>query len=131
VCTACSWLVALQVFYPTHQFFITPCSIYIVVFDLRKQEWKPVTYWMRQIKASTGLSSPPIIFVGTHVDAINATEQSLEETTDFIMKTYRTLGKIVGVRYVSCKGRLGKAGISELKNLLVVCGLAISCDIRE
>lgn len=41
------------VFYPTHQFFLTARSMYLVVFNVTNEDLHNVRYWIKQIRAST------------------------------------------------------------------------------
>ena len=74
-----------EVYYHTHQFFITPHSIYIIAFNVTKPlDENNILFWLRCIRARTSTSrgshsysgdstankSPvPVILVGTHTDA--------------------------------------------------------------
>lgn len=54
-----------EVFYPTHQFFLTANCIYFVVFDISSPGISRIEYWMRQIKSlsrndGTGTSKAPL-----------------------------------------------------------------------
>ena len=79
-----------EVFYPTHQFFLSPCSIYMIVFDVTQPDWERVTYWVRQIRASAGKANPPVIFVGTHVDMVRV--EDLEDVVSYLQQEYRQQG---------------------------------------
>ena len=73
-----------EVFYPTHQFFLTSNSIYIVAFDMAQISKKNlnaasfeevesrISYWAFQIRelASSGYDMAPFILVGTHADQV-------------------------------------------------------------
>ena len=49
-----------SVFYPTHQFFMSRCAIYLIVFDVTAPDWERVTYWVKQIRASTCKEMPAL-----------------------------------------------------------------------
>jgi hypothetical protein len=57
-----------EVYYSTHQFFLSENAIYIVVWDLRyKEENSKVEFWLQSIQARTTLAH--VLLVGTHLDA--------------------------------------------------------------
>eukprot|EP01130_Rhizamoeba_saxonica_P016297 TRINITY_DN7505_c0_g1_i1.p1 TRINITY_DN7505_c0_g1~~TRINITY_DN7505_c0_g1_i1.p1 ORF type:complete len:1687 (-),score=329.77 TRINITY_DN7505_c0_g1_i1:29-5089(-) len=59
-----------EVFYPTHQFFLSNRSIYIVVFKVTTMNFENVEYWLKTIKTVAGFNSP-VVIVATHVDQEN------------------------------------------------------------
>lgn len=79
-----------EVYYHTHQFFITPHSIYILAFDVTKPlDENNILFWLRCIRARTSTSrgshsysgdstanrSPvPIVLVATHTDSFDRTQ---------------------------------------------------------
>lgn len=117
-----------SVFYPTHQFFMSRCAIYIVVFDVTQPDWDRVTYWVKQIRASTGKEQPPIIFVGTHVDLV--LQSDLSEISSYLRKMFERQGKITGIHFVSCKNKATRTGVKELKTLLKEKALEIEMFSR-
>ena len=59
-----------EVFYPSHQFFLTSQSIYLVVFNLAQPHFERLEYWMNQLRSSASTNSPsPVLLVGTHADS--------------------------------------------------------------
>lgn len=56
-----------EVFYPTHQFFLTSRSIYLVCLNLVEPGFKRVEYWLQQVKART--IKTQVILVVTHYDS--------------------------------------------------------------
>lgn len=57
-----------EVYYSTHQFFLSENAIYIVVWDLRyKEENSKVEFWLQSIQSRTTLAH--VLLVGTHLDA--------------------------------------------------------------
>eukprot|EP01133_Synstelium_polycarpum_P015754 gene15754-18720_t len=105
-----------QVFYPTHQFFLTSKALYLVVFKLTDSNWaERVEYWIRQIKSiCEGGIKPALFFVGTHTDV--CTPEQLGECEAIIKRSFvmHTRSKDP-VCFVSCS--TGK-GIKELKKKL-------------
>jgi hypothetical protein len=63
------------VYYATHQFFISPRSVFLVVFDMKKvgdgnDEYASILYWLQCIEARG--SACPVILVGTHLDEVSS-----------------------------------------------------------
>ena len=122
-----------EIYYPSHQFFLTSRSVYILCFNLAsKDSVTRISYWVQQIQSMTKLSekdkhsidnvvsaAPPIFLVGTHLDDklcinnSNYVEEKVQELEQLFKKfRYQGLFRII---CVSCKsGR----GISELKDAL-------------
>jgi leucine-rich repeat kinase 2 len=56
-----------EVYYPTHQFFLSDHCVYLLVWDLRrKEEDSRIGYWLQSIR--TRAESASVILVGTHLD---------------------------------------------------------------
>jgi serine/threonine protein kinase len=71
-----------EVFYPTHMFFLSVRSIYIVVFNaLDKDASQRASYWLANIRVATDGTFPPpmILLVGTHCKSNNF-DQSICES---------------------------------------------------
>ena len=57
-----------KVYYPTHQFFLTPKAIYLIAFDLRMDiSSSRLEHWLQSIQSRAG-DSGVILIVGTHAD---------------------------------------------------------------
>ncbi|EFA77775.1 leucine-rich repeat-containing protein [Heterostelium album PN500] len=105
-----------QVFYPTHQFFLTSRALYLVVFKLTDSNWaERVEYWIRQIKSiCEGGIKPALFFVGTHIDV--CTPEQLSEVEMIIKKSFLVHTRVKEpVCFVSCS--TGK-GVKDLKKKL-------------
>lgn len=73
-----------ELYYTSHQFFMSERSIYVVVFDLRKpEENSRVEYWLQSIQARA--KTAPIIVLGTHADDPICTTEYLQ---DYIAKMH-------------------------------------------
>ena len=109
-----------EIFYPTHQFFLTKNSIYIITFNAEKFQRNRVEYWMWQIRTVTDIQSPPSIFlVGTHIDLIKKTEEELAYTEHDIRRQFphqRFIG-LRGVFFISAKTG---SGIQELREQILL-----------
>lgn len=81
-----------EVFYPSHQFFMTSQSIYIVVFNMANPDFERVDYWMNQLKNSSPTEYEricPILLVGTHRDHSEFNDsQIVSELQDKLKKRY-------------------------------------------
>jgi len=60
-----------EVFYPTHQFFLTGKCLYVLAFDVTNPRWPRLEYWLRTVKWLGGLA-PKVIIVGTHTDMLKS-----------------------------------------------------------
>jgi serine/threonine protein kinase/GTPase SAR1 family protein len=74
--TVSSWDFAGQeIYYTTHQFFLSQRSLYILVWDLRYEDEEcKVSYWLQSIRSRTNNS--PVIIVGTHADEMPSIEEA-------------------------------------------------------
>lgn len=99
-----------EIFYPTHQFFLTSRCVYIIAFRVDKDDYlERLVYWVRTIEQSIlYAASPPIVLVGTHRDDQSVTEARLatmQQELEAVAKRCRLIKDIV---FVSCtKVRLG------------------------
>lgn len=72
-----------EIFYSTHQFFISQRSVYLIVFSLVKVDDDRIEYWLKAIRSGIvfyivdtfivfnrflGARKAPILIVGTHLD---------------------------------------------------------------
>ncbi|GAM23578.1 hypothetical protein SAMD00019534_067530 [Acytostelium subglobosum LB1] len=115
-----------QVFYPTHQFFLTSRALYMLVFNVSDPDWaERVDYWVRQIKYICEGDRPLIFFIGTHID--KCTTPQLEMAKQVINKTFATNSRVASpVHFVCCNTGVG---IKDLNKRLAVeakkCGLIV------
>lgn len=74
--TVSSWDFAGQeIYYTTHQFFLSQRALYVLVWDLRYDEEEcKVSYWLQSIRSRTNNS--PVIIVGTHADEVSSPEEA-------------------------------------------------------
>lgn len=122
-----------QVFYPTHSFFLSSKSTYLVIFNMIQPDYSRLEYWLRTLKLlntskSTSFDNhqrkssvlfPPsqIYIIGTHVDHEKCTEEYIikieEELKSKFKKNIHT--NLQGIFFISSK--TGQ-GISQLKEKL-------------
>ena len=70
-----------ELYYLTHQFFLTSNCIYLVCFNVAKPEKHRVEYWLRQIKMlSEGNERTAIFIVGTHADDPRCSTAEINQT---------------------------------------------------
>jgi leucine-rich repeat kinase 2 len=99
-----SWDFAGQdVYYSTHQFFVTDAAIYLVLFNLFDLTGSRVEYWLSSIQARAPNSA--VVVVGTHLDECKA--KYAEEIFRHLKKKYqRAFPNIVD--YVAVSTKTGK-----------------------
>lgn len=86
--TVSSWDFAGQeIYYTTHQFFLSQRSIYLLVWDLRYEDEEcKVSYWLQSIRSRTNNS--PVIIIGTHADEFGTHEEATAKA-DRVRKKYQ------------------------------------------
>ena len=99
-----------EIFYPTHQFFLTSRCVYLIAFRLDEPDYlERVMYWVRTIQSSIPYASaPPIVLVGTHLDCQSDTSHIRKELENMTRK-FKLIQDIVFVS--STKG----TNVSQLK----------------
>ncbi|KAH3762641.1 Rho GTPase [Pelomyxa schiedti] len=102
-----------EVYYPTHQFFLTGCALYLVLFNLFNEEQSRIDYWLKQIHSLASRSFTRIILVATHVDEWTEGRNLLDVHLKPILDRYRKFGvrDIVGV---SCTTGAGLGNLCSL-----------------
>ena len=102
-----------EIYYTTHQFFITQRSIYLICFNLLDRNMPKVEYWLNSIH--TRARGSPMILVGTHCDDKDCTTEYVQAYIDQLIKTLKperfksSLGiqSVKGIYTVSSKRRIG------------------------
>lgn len=85
-----------EIYYPTHQFFLSPKAIYIVVFDPRKDISETrLEYWLQSINGRAG-SESIVYLVATHADDPKFNDKKDVQKT----KLYEYLGEVEQKFYV-------------------------------
>ncbi len=89
-----------EIFYPTHQFFLSDRAFYIICFSLSRTNAQRVEYWLKQIRAvRRSLPGPSIFLVGTHADEVS------KEQAAALLDRYQSIYRVYNVRTalsVSC-----------------------------
>ncbi|KAL6060410.1 Myotubularin-like phosphatase domain [Balamuthia mandrillaris] len=96
-----------ELYYTTHQFFLSERSLYVLVFNLVVGfDNGRLDHWLHSVKARAG-SKAPIIIVGTHADDPKCTEEYLEATRAAISAKFLSSRRFASllnrqVHFVSC-----------------------------
>lgn len=72
------------IYYPTHTFFLSAHSAYIIVFDYSNPRFQRLEYWFKQLKAQC--SGVVAILVGTHADL--CTEDQVASITQTLKQKF-------------------------------------------
>jgi hypothetical protein len=97
-----------DIFWSTHQFFLTDQCVYLIVFRLNDKDYvDTVNYWMQNVSSFIGggaRGSAKIVLIGTHLDAVgagfdlNAVWKTLDEKCEDHSRNH-----IVAKFAISCK----------------------------
>eukprot|EP00029_Vermamoeba_vermiformis_P006458 TRINITY_DN2538_c0_g2_i1.p1 TRINITY_DN2538_c0_g2~~TRINITY_DN2538_c0_g2_i1.p1 ORF type:complete len:1060 (+),score=232.58 TRINITY_DN2538_c0_g2_i1:295-3474(+) len=106
-----------EVYYATHQFFLSRRSLYVIVFNLKKPEEENclIEYWLQGLKARTGDS--PIVLVGTRTD--ECTKEEVENTFNSILKRIRHKKRFHNLVYHIDVSTTTGTNISKLRKKLI------------
>jgi len=88
-----------QIFHDTHQFFLTPNALYVLVIDTRKDE-TPLGWWLHTISLF-GKKSPIILIINQK----SGFNYSVDET--LLKKNFKQLQKIISVNFSDNTGIKG------------------------
>jgi Leucine-rich repeat (LRR) protein/GTPase SAR1 family protein len=104
-----------EIYYPTHQFFISPRSIYLIVFNMVDEQSSRVEYWLNTVQSRA--ANPTVILVGTHLDDKRCTSTFIAELQSSFEERYKKrFPCIKAVTFVSCHT---SKGLEELKDTLI------------
>lgn len=107
-----------DVYYTTHSFFLTPNTIYLVVFDLSRDDeaqMRRIDYWIQSIQTRAGASLSYILLVGTHSD--EASPEVCAKVVDKLNRRWVYSRDVLELVTVSCKTG---SGFETLKTSLNV-----------
>jgi len=95
-----------KIYYSTHQFFLSPDAIYLVIFDIQSDSTYDIEYWLKSIRLKT--RNAPLILVATHTDLVKvfhffnhlffSYDQNQEEIESKLVKLKRQFKK-----YLICR----------------------------
>ena len=102
-----------EIYYTTHQFFLSDRALYVVVWNLAlAEEESRVEYWIKSIAARSEHAS--MLLVGTHADHPNCTKEYVEATLAGMEQKYNNMIEkeklkisILGYYPVSCSDMTG------------------------
>ncbi|KAL6054440.1 Myotubularin-like phosphatase domain [Balamuthia mandrillaris] len=64
-----------EIYYSTHQFFLSERALYLLVWNVAKsEETSRVHYWLEAIRARVGAANATVLLVGTHMDECSSKE---------------------------------------------------------
>lgn len=92
-----------EVYYTTHQFFLTSRSIYLVVFNLVEpdhEKWK-INYWLQSIR--TRAPKSPVMLVGTHSDDPSVTDEFCQSIAPELSSYAKKFSNVKSIKYLSNK----------------------------
>ena len=110
-----------EVYYTTHEFFLSGNAIYVVAFDLSKQgELQSLPFWVESITSRAGES--PILVVATHADLVESAGEQLERLRKVeALFPSHDFPTIKAIYPVSCKTKMGISDLmQELYNLAAI-----------
>jgi GTPase SAR1 family protein len=108
-----------EVFYPTHQFFLSDRTVYLVMFNMTSVKEQRLEYWLRQINA-LARDRPPIFLVGTHRDKLP--ENAATSVLKMIESKFKGRPMFGNIRDVFGITSVKKGGADELKQTVIGTG---------
>eukprot|EP01104_Vermistella_antarctica_P011534 TRINITY_DN3225_c0_g1_i1.p1 TRINITY_DN3225_c0_g1~~TRINITY_DN3225_c0_g1_i1.p1 ORF type:complete len:2234 (+),score=480.91 TRINITY_DN3225_c0_g1_i1:263-6964(+) len=104
-----------ELYYTSHQFFLSERSLCILVWNMaEREELSKVEFWLQSISARCPES--PIIIVGTHLDDPICTKEYVAETVQFMQdKYFEKFPSLQDVVPLSCQSL---RGMDQLKLLI-------------
>ena len=96
-----------EIYYTTHQFFLSDRALYIVVWNIaKKEEDSRVEYWLKSINARA--PDAPVLIVATHLDDPICTKEYIDETVKALETKYcPQFPNIQGIHMISCTDLTG------------------------
>jgi len=118
--TLSAWDFAGQdIYYTTHQFFLSEQSLYLLVFDLSKPlEHSKIEFWLQSIWART--KQAPVIIIGTHRDSKNCTPEFLKAMQVRLAEFHQTFPNITAINFVSNQTGLGMENLRKAIEEIVI-----------
>lgn len=105
-----------QIYHPTHQFFITNRSMYLIIFNLLDERTSRVEYWLKTLRVRTD-GRCHVVLVGTHADDKKCDAKHIESVFTSMKKKYSTRFPFVR-EYVAISSKTGK-NLPKLTEILV------------
>lgn len=107
-----------EIYYTTHQFFLSQRSIFILVWDLRyDEEACKVSYWLQSIRSRT--KNCPVVIVGTHADELSNPEEAHSKAEKVRRKYQKRFPFIKASFGISCKHEADIQNlVSKIKDII-------------
>lgn len=105
-----------QIYHPTHQFFITNRSMYLIIFNLLDERTSRVEYWLKTLRVRTD-GKCSVVVVGTHADDKKCDAKHIETVFNSMKKKYSSRFPMVR-EYVAISSKTGK-NLAKLTETLV------------
>lgn len=105
-----------QIYHPTHQFFITNRSMYLIIFNLLDERTSRVEYWLKTLRVRTD-GKCSVIVVGTHADDKKCDAKHIETVFNSMKKKYSSRFPMVR-EYVAISSKTGK-NLTKLTETIV------------
>ena len=112
-----------DIYYTTHQFFLSAGAVYLVIFNLLNRDFSRIEYWLNSVH--TRARGSPIILVGTHLDDPSCTLEYVEDykndLKDRYMKRFKNKFGVPSIKCIALiSTKLTKRGVpsDEVKALM-------------
>ncbi|KYQ90938.1 pleckstrin (PH) domain-containing protein [Tieghemostelium lacteum] len=109
-----------ELYYTSHQMFLTDSAFYCVVWDLCKPEVNSrVEFWLHSVRSKA--ENAPIILIGTHLDSFleSHSEQELDDILATVYTKYFRKFRLKGICVVSCATGAGFDNFQDLLKKVV------------
>eukprot|EP00026_Physarum_polycephalum_P000783 Phypoly_transcript_00784.p1 GENE.Phypoly_transcript_00784~~Phypoly_transcript_00784.p1 ORF type:complete len:1126 (+),score=166.43 Phypoly_transcript_00784:12-3389(+) len=103
-----------EIYYNTHQFFLSKSAIYILVWNIARPETARLDFWLESIEGSGG---GVVALVGTHLNDPICTQEFLD--AQYANMEQNVLKKYPNIRFVCPIDAKKGTGVEELKKSLV------------
>ncbi len=109
-----------EIFYPTHELFLSSYAAYVVVFNMKRSSKSRIEYWLQKISArcSNGAKRPFVVVVGTNSES--ATPRDAENALKMISSLRQRFDRcnIAHYAWVSCTEGDGLGDLREYLSTL-------------
>jgi len=110
-----------EVYYSTHQFFMSHRAIYLVVFNLVDLGESRIEYWLQSVQARG--RGAPVILVGTHFDDKRCTDEYMSDTYAYLKRKYLNRHPNI-VTLLSVSTRTGRC-VDEVRDEVIQTALKL------
>jgi serine/threonine protein kinase/GTPase SAR1 family protein len=111
-----------EVFYPTHELFLTGQCVYLLAFKMNDPDFEQrITYWLN-VADSFAFEKAKVVVVGTHLDQLAGTSAVAEAVEARVNALTSNMSSVVACYFVSCLDETLGQTLSEA--LIVAAGQA-------